>query len=219
VLRTIGYGPEVAAAFSRWEAADAAPGRVVGLAPGTLTVVAEDGLHRATPGGCLLSAMATDPAAAPCVGDWVVLRTWPDRRVTLEAVLPRRTCVKWPADGDRLLCANVDAVAVLAPARAADRGPARAVSDTLAAATPEVAVLLWAGTDADGLRERTDRGLTVALLGPEGRQKRALVRSLVGTRVLGGGEDGPALLALPGGGALVVLPALAHHGLERAPGA
>jgi ribosome biogenesis GTPase len=46
---------------------------------------------RLTFAGSLLSAAAADPVSSPCVGDWVAARTWPDGRVTAEAVLPRRT--------------------------------------------------------------------------------------------------------------------------------
>jgi ribosome biogenesis GTPase len=72
---------------------------------------------RATWGGPLLAAVAEDPEAAPTTGDHVGLRFWPDRRVTVDAVAPRRTLlVRADADGGskrQLLAANVDTVAVV----------------------------------------------------------------------------------------------------------
>ena len=72
---------------------------------------------RATWGGPLLAAIAEDPEAAPTTGDQVFLRSWPDERVTVEAVVPRRTLLtRADADGGskrQLLAANVDIVAVV----------------------------------------------------------------------------------------------------------
>jgi ribosome biogenesis GTPase / thiamine phosphate phosphatase len=62
---------------------------------------------------------AQDPARLPCAGDWVVLRRWPDRRTTIEAVLPRRTAlIRRTADkaaSGQVLAANMDVVAVVEP--------------------------------------------------------------------------------------------------------
>ena len=72
---------------------------------------------RATWGGALLAAIAEDPEAAPTTGDHVALRFWPDDRITVEAVRPRRTLLtRADADGGsrrQLLAANVDTVAVV----------------------------------------------------------------------------------------------------------
>jgi ribosome biogenesis GTPase len=85
-------------------------------------VLTRTGTHRAGIGGGLLARMAADPLAEPCVGDWCVLRAWPDHRVTLERVLPRRTTVS-PAGGpgrrQGLLCSNVDLCAVVVAALSA----------------------------------------------------------------------------------------------------
>jgi ribosome biogenesis GTPase len=68
--------------------------------------------------GGVLTAAAADPETTPCVGDWVALRPWPDGRVTLEAVLPRRTAVVrgavTPGSSQRqVLAANVDVAVVV----------------------------------------------------------------------------------------------------------
>ncbi len=67
----------------------------------------------------MLLGAAQDPINLPCAGDWVVLRRWPDRRVTVEVVLPRRTAlIRRTSDKDatgQLLAANMDTVAVVEP--------------------------------------------------------------------------------------------------------
>ena len=72
---------------------------------------------RATWGGSLLAAIAENPEAAPTTGDHVGLRFWPDQRVTVDAVLPRRSLLtRSNADGGskrQVLAANVDTVAVV----------------------------------------------------------------------------------------------------------
>jgi ribosome biogenesis GTPase len=114
VLETIGYEPDLAG----WAAApDARLGRVVRVDRGLASVLTDDGPHRASIGGALLSRMAQDPVEGPCTGDWVVLRDWPDRRLTLERVVPRRTAVVRATAGEQshgqVLCANVDIAAVV----------------------------------------------------------------------------------------------------------
>ncbi|MGH3750331.1 MAG: ribosome small subunit-dependent GTPase A, partial [Micromonosporaceae bacterium] len=77
------------------------------------------GSLRVSLAGRMLAAIADDPLQLPCVGDWVVVRVWPDRRVTVEAVLPRRTAVvRNSAARDSLgqvLAANLDIAAVVEP--------------------------------------------------------------------------------------------------------
>lgn len=72
---------------------------------------------RATWGGSLLAAIAENPEAAPTTGDHVGLRFWPDDRITVDAVVPRRTLLtRADADGGskrQVLAANVDTVAVV----------------------------------------------------------------------------------------------------------
>jgi ribosome biogenesis GTPase len=98
-------------------AADTTVGRVLRVDRGLASVLTDAGLHRAGAGGALLARTAADPTAAPCTGDWCVLRSWPDGRVTLEQLLPRRTAVVRRVAGRRshgqVLCANADIAAVV----------------------------------------------------------------------------------------------------------
>ncbi|TCO51439.1 ribosome biogenesis GTPase [Kribbella antiqua] len=93
------------------------PGRVARVDRGLATVFTEDGPVRATWSGALLAAMASDPQAGPCTGDWVVLRYWPDERITVESVAPRRTAiVRAEVSGTskgQVLAANVDVIAIV----------------------------------------------------------------------------------------------------------
>ena len=98
---------------------DARPGRVVRVDRGVCTVLCAEGAVRASLAGAILSAAAADPVSLPCAGDWVTVRTWPDERITVEAVLPRRTAiVRRTSDKDsvgQVLAANVDVAAVVEP--------------------------------------------------------------------------------------------------------
>ncbi|GLY93577.1 ribosome small subunit-dependent GTPase A [Actinoplanes sp. NBRC 103695] len=100
-------------------ATDSVPARVLRADRGVCTVLAESGVIRASLAGGLLMAAAGDPARLPCAGDWVVLRRWPDRRTTVESVLPRRTTlIRRTADKDasgQVLAANMTTVAVVEP--------------------------------------------------------------------------------------------------------
>lgn len=69
------------------------PARVTRVDRGLFTVLTCTGPTRVTLGGEALAAVARAPSEAPCTGDWVVLRLWPDARTTIETVLPRRTAV------------------------------------------------------------------------------------------------------------------------------
>ncbi|MGH3646023.1 MAG: ribosome small subunit-dependent GTPase A [Micromonosporaceae bacterium] len=95
------------------------PARVSRVDRGVCTVLTRDGSLRASLAGTMLTAIAADPLKLPCVGDWVVVRTWPDKRHTVEAVLPRRTAVvRNSAAKDsygQLLAANLDIAAVVEP--------------------------------------------------------------------------------------------------------
>ena len=80
-------------------------------------MLSEDGPLRSSVGSHLINAMANDPTAGPCTGDFVLIRDWPDDRVTLEKVLPRRTALILAPSGERsagqALCANLDLAAVV----------------------------------------------------------------------------------------------------------
>ena len=118
-LSQLGWDETFASTYRRFDRADAVPGRVLRADRGVCTVLTAAGVSRATLGGNVLIDAARDPAGLPCAGDWVVLRLWPDRRTTLEAVLPRRTTlIRRTADKDstgQVLAANMDTVAVVEP--------------------------------------------------------------------------------------------------------
>jgi ribosome biogenesis GTPase / thiamine phosphate phosphatase len=117
VLETIGYDAATAASFAPWDTSDAAVGRVVRVDRGVASVLTEQGPVRASWGAPVLQRVAHDPTEAPCAGDWCVVRTWPDHRVTVEHVLPRRTAVVRSTAGKaaegQVVCANVDLVGVV----------------------------------------------------------------------------------------------------------
>jgi ribosome biogenesis GTPase len=109
--------PPCEAGGSTGSTALGAPGRVVRVDRGLCTVLTERGPVRASFGGAVLEAMATDPSAAPCTGDWCLVRQWPDGPVTVETLAPRRTRLV-RADASRsshgqVMAVNVDLVAVV----------------------------------------------------------------------------------------------------------
>lgn len=118
-LAQLGWNTFFASAYRPLDRSDAAPGRVLRADRGVCSVLTTDGVIRATLAGSVLLSAARDPARLPCAGDWVVVRRWPDRRTTLECVLPRRTAlVRRTADKDssgQVLAANMDTVAVVEP--------------------------------------------------------------------------------------------------------
>jgi ribosome biogenesis GTPase len=118
-LPALGWDETVARAYRPLERADSTPGRVLRADRGVCTVLDRSGVVRASLAGAILLGAAGDPARLPCAGDWVVLRRWPDRRITVECVLPRRTAlIRRTADKDssgQVLAVNMDAVAVVEP--------------------------------------------------------------------------------------------------------
>lgn len=96
---------------------DCDPGRVARVDRGLCTVLTEGGVVRASWGSELLDGVATDALAAPCTGDWALVRDWPDGPTTVEAVLPRRTAIVRAASTGtsqgQVLAANVDVAAVV----------------------------------------------------------------------------------------------------------
>ncbi|MEV6599555.1 ribosome small subunit-dependent GTPase A [Actinoplanes sp. NPDC051346] len=118
-LPALGWDATLASAYRPFDRADAAPARVLRADRGVCTVLAADGVNRASLAGSLLIGAAADPADLPCAGDWVVLRHWPDRRLTIEIVLPRRSAlIRRTSDKDssgQVLAANMDTVAVVEP--------------------------------------------------------------------------------------------------------
>ncbi|MET8467847.1 GTPase RsgA, partial [Micromonospora zamorensis] len=116
-LTALGWDAERAAYAER--RGEHHPGRVARVDRGVCTVLTATGPLRASLGGAVLAAAARDPSALPCAGDWVLLNHWPDRRVTVEAVLPRRgALIRRTAGKDasgQVLAANLDAAAVVEP--------------------------------------------------------------------------------------------------------
>nr|WP_296072714.1 ribosome small subunit-dependent GTPase A [uncultured Actinoplanes sp.] len=118
-LSRLGWDDFFVSAYRPFDRRDTTPGRVLRADRGVCTVLDATGVTRASLAGTVLMDAARDPANLPCAGDWVVLRRWPDRRVTLEGVLPRRTAlIRRTADKDstgQVLAANMDTVAVVEP--------------------------------------------------------------------------------------------------------
>jgi ribosome biogenesis GTPase len=120
-LASLGWDAGFAAAYTEFAtaSADQVPGRVVRADRGVSTVLTANGPVRASHAGALLAAAARDPVALPCAGDWVVVRTWPDGRISAEAVLPRRASVIRRTAGKdstgQVLAANIDTAAVIEP--------------------------------------------------------------------------------------------------------
>jgi ribosome biogenesis GTPase / thiamine phosphate phosphatase len=116
-LGSLGWDDSFHDAFGPY-AAEHVPARVSRVDRGACDAIAADGPMRLTFAGALLAAAADDPVSTPCVGDWVAARTWPDGRVTAEAVLPRRTAFVRAAvtpgtSHGQVLAANVDLAVVV----------------------------------------------------------------------------------------------------------
>jgi ribosome biogenesis GTPase len=118
-LYGLGWDDRLAQGYVPFDRPDAQPARVTRIDRGICCVLGTDGPARASLGGALLGRAARDPLGLPCTGDWVVLRTWPDRRTTVEAVLPRSTTIVRAGAGGQsrgqVLAANLDLAAVVEP--------------------------------------------------------------------------------------------------------
>ena len=118
-LSQLGWDDFFVSAYRPLDRSDSLPARVLRADRGACTVLSADGVLRATLAGGVLLDAVHDPARLPCAGDWVVLRRWPDRRITIECVLPRRTAlIRRTAGRDssgQVLAANMDTVAVVEP--------------------------------------------------------------------------------------------------------
>ncbi|MGH3655546.1 MAG: ribosome small subunit-dependent GTPase A [Micromonosporaceae bacterium] len=119
VLASLGWDAGFDDLYAPYRQTDCRPGRVARVDRGVCTVLTVDGVVRAGLAGSMLTAAAADPVALPCAGDWVAVRSWPDRRLTVEAVLPRRTAVVRTGAGrdshGQVLAANLDTAAVVEP--------------------------------------------------------------------------------------------------------
>ncbi len=118
-LSSLGWDEQFGSAYVGYDRPDHRVARVTRVDRGVCSVLGVDGARRASVGGGLLAAAAQHPTSLPCAGDWVVLRAWPDERITIEAVLPRRTAIVRASAGkealSQVLAANVTAAAVVAP--------------------------------------------------------------------------------------------------------
>src|SRR3989442_12508266 len=118
-LSALGWDERFAAGYARFDRPDQRPARVTRVDRGVCALLSADGAARAGLGGALLAQAARDPLALPCTGDWVALRTWPDQRMTIEAVLERRTrIVRATAGGQsqgQVLAANLHVAAGVRP--------------------------------------------------------------------------------------------------------
>lgn len=115
-LLDLGWTPEVGRAFHPYRGAHRLA-RACRVDRGSADLAGGMGAVRASFGGEVLRAVADDRMALPAVGDWAAVRDWPDDRVTLEAVLPRRTAiVRDSADRTsegQVVAANVDLVVIV----------------------------------------------------------------------------------------------------------
>jgi len=92
-LSSLGWDDGFAAAYSPFDRPDQRPARITRVDRGVCTALGASGSIRASLGGAVLHTAASDPRTLPCAGDWVAVRYWPDDRLTVEAVLARRTSV------------------------------------------------------------------------------------------------------------------------------
>lgn len=115
-LTDLGWSDGVAEAFAPY-AASHVPARVSRVERGGAEVLATDGPTLATYGGDVLADAAADRSLLPAAGDWVALRHWPDGRITIDVVLPRRTAlVRDSADRTshgQVVAANIDLVVIV----------------------------------------------------------------------------------------------------------
>jgi ribosome biogenesis GTPase len=117
-LRALGWDAELAAAYAEQAGPAATPGRVVRVDRGRVHVLTGTGPVLATP-----AVAAPAPGPAPhdseelCTGDWTVVTTHPDGRVTADARLPRRSALRRAVADSRsvgqALAANADTVALV----------------------------------------------------------------------------------------------------------
>lgn len=118
-LSSLGWDDGFAATYTPFDRPDQSAARVTRVDRGVCTALCATGSVRASLGGAVLHAAASDPRSLPCAGDWVVVRSWPDERLTIEAVLARRTAVVRASAGKeaagQVLAANLDAAAVVEP--------------------------------------------------------------------------------------------------------
>jgi ribosome biogenesis GTPase len=259
-LSSLGWDESFRTSYEPHARPDQTPARVTRVDRGICTLITAGGTLRSSLGGALLASAAKDPTRLPCAGDWAVVRTWPDERTTVEAVLARRTAVIRASAGaeavGQVLVSNVDTVAVvvsvdpepdlglierlLSLAWESGARPFVALTKVDLATHPAIlvdevthiapgvevhAVSGASGTGLDRLRALVDGGRTLGLLGPSGSGKSTIVNALARATVMptrpirrsdGRGRHTTthrALVALPGGGAVIDIPGIRAVGL------
>jgi hypothetical protein len=175
-LRRLGWDAVLAAAYRPYDRPGHWPARVSRVEPGVGTLLVNGGVRRASLAGGLLAAAARDRSRLPCPGDWVVVRTWPDGRSTIETVLLRRG-VLGRAPSPRPVASNVDLVVTVDKDQRIDKQLIRRLRALVAA------------------------GRTVGVVGPDVKSRVALLTALAGTSVLATADT--TLYALPDGGAAI----------------
>ncbi|MBO0891630.1 MAG: ribosome small subunit-dependent GTPase A [Acidothermales bacterium] len=109
-LASLGWDAERATVFAAIGDDDLFPARVTRVDRGACELLAETGPLRAAFGSAALRTL-------PCTGDWTAVRRWPDERITVDAVLERRSLVRRlvvspGGSATQPLAANVDVVLV-----------------------------------------------------------------------------------------------------------
>jgi len=118
-LASLGWDADLDAAFAPYDRDGQRAARISRVDRSGFDLLDGRGPVRATASGAVLAASARQSSAAPCVGDWAVLRRWPDARTTIEALLPRRTslvraAVRGQSQGQPLV-ANLDIAMLVEP--------------------------------------------------------------------------------------------------------
>jgi ribosome biogenesis GTPase len=233
-LAALGWDDRVAAGYAPFDRTDACPGRVSRLDRGVCTVLTRYGPDRVSLGGGVLAAAASTPESLPCAGDWVVVRRWPDRRSTVEAVLPRRTALtghlvtggtlptggtlstgrgvpasSWDLPGDRPLAANIDVVAVLLrPSQAASGAVVERLVALAVSAGAEPVLVLGRRQGRPEPRVRPRRVVRLAPALPVYRVGSGTGDGLAGLRALTAGGRSLALLGTSAVGRSALITAL-----------
>jgi hypothetical protein len=175
-LRRLGWDAHLNDAYRRHARPGHWPARVSRVERGVCTLLSAGEVRRASLAGHLLAAAARDRSCLPCPGDWVVVRTWPDGRWTIEAVLPRRGTV-WRTSRPGPVASNVDVMVLVDKDRCVEADLVRDLKALVADCR------------------------TVGLMGADAASRGRLVAKLAGTDVFLPASD--ALVPLPGGGAAI----------------
>jgi ribosome biogenesis GTPase len=115
-IERLGWDEQWQSELERLDDDNLIPGRIAAQHRGEYTVWSTAGEVRAELAGRLFHDVEIG-APMPAVGDWVAIRARPERRGTVEAVLPRRTAISrkqaFKESLEQVLAANVDVVLLL----------------------------------------------------------------------------------------------------------